>query len=211
LREEPENPTLLMTYALACLQADRRQETRSATQKVLQLEPSEMMRATAYATLISALRGEGKFREGNRMGEQLLAEGVSDFSRAIAYYEIAYNLAEMEEDLDKALDLARRSLDCCPEELKQFSLAALGWVHYKRKEFDEAIDCLSQSTALGEDATTMTHLGMALLASGDDGGAKRVLDGARTLNRGSNDHALSERMMEFMKDSARIVRGARRK
>ena len=207
LRDEPDNQTLLMTYALACLQLDRNQETLGAAQKILQLEPTEMMRATAYATLIAALRGEGRYREGNRMGQQLLDEGASDFSRAIAYYEMAYNLAEMDEDLDTALDLARRSLDCCPEELKQFSLAALGWVHYKRREFEEAIDCLSQSTELGRDATTMTHLGMALLAHGQDGHAKQVLDDARVLERGSGDHSLSEKMLEFMKDSARIVRG----
>ena len=30
----------------------------------------------------------------------MLAEGESDFSKTIAYYELAYNLAEMEEDLD---------------------------------------------------------------------------------------------------------------
>ncbi len=211
LRAEPENPTLLMTYALACLQLDRMKETRSATAKVLQLEPSEMMRATAYATLIAALRSEGRYREGNRMGQQLLDEGASDFSRAIAYYEMAYNLAEMDENLDEALDLARRSLDCSPDELKQFSLAALGWVHYKRQEFIEAIDCLSQSTELGKDSTTLTHLGMALLASGEDAEAKRVLDGARDLTRSSGQHALSEKMMDFMRDSARIVRGVRRK
>lgn len=211
LRVEPENQTLLMTYALACLQLNRIQETRSATAKVLLLEPGEMMRATAYATLIAALRGEGKYREGNRMGRRLLDEGTSDFSRAIAYYEMAYNLAEMDEDLDEALDLARQSLHCSPEELKQFSLAALGWVLYKRQEFEEAIDCLSQSTALGRDFTTLTHLGMALLASGEEERAKLVLDDARELKRDSGPHALSEKMMEFMRDSARIVRGVRRK
>ena len=35
----------------------------------------------------------------------------------------------------------------------------------------------------------------------------RVLDDARDLERGSGDHSLSEKMLEFMKDSARIVRG----
>ena len=37
--------------------------------------PGEMLRATASAALIAALRSEGKFREGNRIGKQLLAEG----------------------------------------------------------------------------------------------------------------------------------------
>ena len=94
--------------------------------------------ATAYATLIEALRSEGKYREGNRIGRQMLAEGQSDFAKTIALYEMAYNLAELEEELDQALQLAHQSLELAPEELKQFPLAALGWVHYKRREFDQA-------------------------------------------------------------------------
>ncbi len=62
---------------------------------------------------------------------------------------MAYNLAEMEEDLEEALEYARRALDLAPDELQQFPLAALGWVHYKRKEYDEAVDCLSRSNDLG--------------------------------------------------------------
>jgi len=78
---------------------------------------------------------------------------------------MAYNLAEMEEDLDEALDFARRSVDLAPDEIKQFPLARLGWVHYKRKEFDKAIDFLAKSSELGASPTTLTHLGMALLAT----------------------------------------------
>ena len=77
----------------------------------------------AYATLIASLRGQGKFREGNVVGRRLLAEGTSDFTKAIAYYEMAYNLAEMDEDLDEALVLAKRALEHAPDELKQFPLA----------------------------------------------------------------------------------------
>lgn len=203
---EPNNPTVVMSLALACLHLNRNQETKSLSLRVLELAPGEMLKATAYATLIEVLRSEGKFREGNHIGKQLLEEGSSDFSRTIAYYEMAYNLAEMEEDLDGALDFARRALEHSPEELKQFPLAVLGWVHYKREEFTEAIDYLSRSTELGSSAATLTHLGMALLASGNESQAKDVLDRARRLtDRGG---ALEEKMMEFMRDSARILEKA---
>ena len=205
---DPENPTLLMTYALACLRLDRGQEIAQLTQRVLDSNPGEMLRATAYATLIESLRGEGKYREGNLVGRRLLDEGGSNFSRSIAYYEMAYNLAEMDEDLDRALDFARRSLEHAPEELRQFPLAALGWVHYKRRELDEAIDFLSQSTELGPSTTVLTRLGMALLASGDEARARRVLARARRLD--DRGDAIEERMMEFMKDSARIIERVRR-
>ena len=199
LHLEPENPTVLMTHALACLQMSRHQESAAITRKVLDMDPGEMLKATACATLIEALRGEGRYREGNRVGTRLLDEGDSNFAKTIAYYEMAYNLAELEEDLDQALDYAHRSVELAPDELKEFSLAALGWVHYKRREFDQAIDFLSRSTEIGRSSTTLTHLGMALLASGEDDQAKNVLSEARNL--GDQDVALHEKMMDFLRDS----------
>lgn len=200
---DPDNPTVLMSYALACLQLNRSHETKKLTRRVLELEPSEMLKATACATLIEALRSEGRYREGNKVGQQLLDEGTSNFSRTIAYYEMAYNMAELEEDLDQALDYARRSLDLAPDELRQFPLAALGWVHYKRKEFEQAIDCLTRSTELGPTATTLTHLGMALLASGTEDRARQVLEEARQM--GGKGISVEQKMMECLKDSSRLL------
>lgn len=205
---DPENPTLLMSYALLCLHLNRNQEIEVVTRKVLDLNPGEMLRATAYAALIEALRSQGKYREGNRIGLRLLDEGSSNFAKSIAYYEMAYNLAEMEEDLDQALSYARESVELSPEEIKQFPLAALGWVHYKRKEFDRAIDFLSRSSELGPSPTTLTHLGMALLASGEEERARSVLAHARAL--GERGEALQEKMMECMKDSSRVLERVRR-
>ena len=205
---DPDNPTVLMSYALLCLHLNRSQEIEAVTRKVLDLNPGEMLKATAYAALIEALRSQGKFREGNRIGRRLLDEGSSNFTKSIAYYEMAYNLAEMEEDLDEALDFARRSVELSPDEIKQFPLAALGWVHYKRKEFDKAVDFLARSTELGPSPTTLTHLGMALLASGEEDRARNVLARARSL--GSRGEALQEKMMECMKDSTRLLERVRR-
>jgi tetratricopeptide (TPR) repeat protein len=205
---DPDNPTLLMSYALLCLNLNRNQEIEAITRKVLDLNPGEMLEATAYAALIEALRSQGKYREGNRIGKRLLDEGNSNFTKSIAYYEMAYNLAEMEEDLDEALDFARRSVELSPDEIKQFPLAALGWVHYKRKEFDKAVDFLERSSDLGPSPTTLTHLGMALLASGEEDQARNVLARARTL--GSRGEALQEKMMECMKDSTRLLERVRR-
>lgn len=203
LELEPDNPTLLISYAMLCLQLDRTEEIEALTRKVLDREPGEMLRATAYAALIEALRSQGKYREGNRIGRRLLSEGESSFSKTIAYYELAYNLAEMEEDLDQALEYAQRSLELAPEELKAFPLAALGWVHYKRREFDRAVDFLARSSELGSSATTLNHLGMALLAAGQEDRAKNVFADARRLD--SPDAVLGEKMLEVMKESTRLL------
>ena len=209
LAVEPDNPTLLMSYAMLCLSLDRTEELARAARRVLELETGEMLRATASAALIAALRSEGKYREGNRIGRALLAAAESTFTRTIAYYEMAYNLAEMEEELDEALDLARKALDLAPEELKQFPLAVLGWVHYKRKEYVEAVECLERSNELGPSPTTLTHLGMALLAAGEEERARSAFGRARSLE--PRVGALEERMMECLKDSARLHERVRRK
>jgi tetratricopeptide (TPR) repeat protein len=204
----PDNPTLLMSYAMLCLHLERDHEIEEVTRKILGSNPSEMLEATAYATLMAALRSQGKFREGNRIGRRLLAEDRSNFTKTIAYYEMAYNLAEMEEDLDEALGYARESLELSPEELRQFPLAALGWVHYKRKEYDQAVDFLARSSELGPSATTLTHLGMALLAAGEEERARGVLSHARSLSdRGTG---LQEKLMTVMRDSGRLFERVRR-
>ena len=206
---DPDNPTLLISFALACLQMDRSREAELITRRVLDLEPGEMLRATACATLIEALRREGRLREGNSIGEELLEHADSSFSRTIAYYEMAYNLAEMEENLDQALDFAHRALDSSPEELKQFPLAALGWVHYKRREFDRAVDYLSRSTEVGSSSRTLTHLGMALLAAGEDEKARGVLARARDLEgRGAS---VQQKMMDCMRDTSRVLERVERR
>ena len=203
IESDPDNPTLLMSYALICLRLDRAQETEKVTRRILDLKPGEMLKATACATLIEALRSEGRYREGNRIGQRLLDEGTSNFSRTIAYYEMAYNMAEMEEDLDKALEFAQRSLELAPEELRQFPLAALGWVHYKRKEFDQAIDFLDRSSRLESSVTTLTHLGMALLASGAEDKARKVLAHARSLE--GSETSVEQKMMECLKTSNSLL------
>ncbi|MEM7050461.1 MAG: tetratricopeptide repeat protein [Acidobacteriota bacterium] len=209
LELEPDNPTLLMSYALLCLQLDRDRETESVTRKLLALETDEMLNATACAALIGALRSQGRLREGHRLGQKLLEDSASRFTKTIAYYEMAYNLAEMEAELDQALDYARRSLDLAPDELQQFPLAALGWVHYKRGDFVRAVDFLARSGELGPSATTFTHLGMALLASGQEEKARTALARARQLD-GRGD-GLEQKMMDCMRDSTRLLERVRRR
>lgn len=207
LESDPDNPTLLLSAAMVCLQLDRGAEIESLTRRVLDLAPGEMLQATAYAALAESLRSQGRYREGNRLGRRLLEEGESPFTRTIAYYEIACNLAEMEEDLDAALDYARRSLESSPEELKAFPLAALGWVHYKRDEYDKAVDYLTRSSELGPSATTLTHLGMALIASGQEDRARTVLAEARDLDQ--RPDGLEDRMLQCMRASTQLLERAR--
>ncbi len=202
LREDPDHQTALTFFALSCLALDRTQEIEEVVETVMRDESNELLRATACAIWIETLRSRGRLREGYRVGRELLESVEGNVSRAIAYYEMAWNLAELEEDLDEALDLAQRSLEQSPEELRQFPLAALGWVHYKRGEFPQAVECLEDASRLGTSSSTLTQLGMARLASGDDEGARQVLDRARSLRTHSG--GLEFKMMECLRHSRRV-------
>src|SRR5207237_7352854 len=131
-------------------------------------------------TLVEALRAEGNFKEANRALEEMLREYTSNYAKSIAYYEKAYNLAEMEENLDEALESAQLALRYSPKELKQFPLAALGWVYFKRKDYPNAVDFLSKSADLGPTATNLMHMGMARLTTGQKERARQVVRQAKT-------------------------------
>src|SRR6476469_1349527 len=166
-QEEPENVNILMPYALLCSHLDMNGEAISVSRRILKQKPTEVVAAAAYTTLVAALRAEGNFKDANRALEEMLRDYNSNYAKSIAYYEKAYNLAEMEENLDEALESAQLALRYSPKELRQFPLAALGWVYFKKRDFKSAVDFLTKSADLGPTSTNLMHLGMALLESGD--------------------------------------------
>ena len=83
-----------------------------------------------------------------------------------------------------------------------YPLAALGWVHYKRQEFDRAIECLKRSSERAAQPTTFHHLGMAYLAAGRPDEAKAAFSKAKTTTRGGS---LEERMMQQVRSNIRLM------
>jgi len=180
----------------------------AATKQVLAQEPGEMVATAAYATLLEALRSEGKFREGSRIAREMLGAVKSNYARSIAFFQQATALAEMGEELDEALALADQSLKLSPREMRQFPLAAKGWVHYKRREFERAVECLRRSSELGETPTGLTHLGLAYLAVGDARAARAAFSrakrrgGARDQRRGGG---LETKMLEQIRRNLHLT------
>jgi tetratricopeptide (TPR) repeat protein len=202
LAQEPGNSTIRISFALLSMSLGLRKEAIAACRQVLAGEPEDVVAAAACSTLAEALRAEGKTREAVRFVRDFLEKHPSKTSRAIAYYELATTLAEAGEDLDSALDYAGRALDEAPDELKPYPLAALGWVHYKRREFDRAIDCLRRSSERAAQPTTFHHLGMAYLAAGKPEEAKAAFGKAKTVARGG---ALEDRMLHQVRSNIRLA------
>src|SRR5713226_8269629 len=200
---EPDNVNILMPYALLCSHLDMNGEAIAAARRVLKERPTEVVAAAAYTTLVEALRAEGNFKEANRALEEMLRDYTSNYAKSIAYYEKAYNLAEMEESLDEALESAQLALRYSPKELKQFPLAALGWVYFKRREFDNAVDFLTKSADLGPTATNLMHLGMALLESGQKDRARAVFRKAKSFK--AKGAGLEEKILEQVRTTTKLI------
>ncbi len=200
---DPDNVAILMPYALLCSHLDMNTEAIAAARRVLKQRPTEVVAAAAYTTLVEALRAEGNFKEANRALEDMLHEYSSNYAKSIAYYEKAYNLAEMDENLDEALESAQLALRYSPKELKQFPLAALGWVYFKRQDYGNAVDFLSKSADLGPTATNLMHLGMALLESGQKDRARAVFRKAKSFK--AKGAGLEEKILEQIRSSTKLI------
>ncbi|HEX2835686.1 MAG TPA: tetratricopeptide repeat protein [Thermoanaerobaculia bacterium] len=202
-QEEPENVNVLLPYALLCSHLDMNTEAIQIARRILKQRPAEVVAAAAYTTLVEALRAEGNFKEANRALEEMLRDYTSNYAKSIAYYEKAYNLAEMEESLDEALESAQLALRYSPKELRQFPLAALGWVYFKRQDFKNAVDFLSKSADLGPTATNLMHLGMALLESGEKERARQVFRRAKSFKiKGAG---LEEKILEQVRTATKLI------
>jgi tetratricopeptide (TPR) repeat protein len=202
LLAEPRNSTIRISFALLSASLGLWKETIAACREVLAGEPEDVVAAAACSTLAEALRAEGKTKEAGRFVREFLEGHPSKTSQAVGYYELATTLADSGEDLDSALDYAGRALSAAPDELKPYPLAALGWVHYKRQEFDRAIDCLRRSSERAAQPTTFHHLGMAYLAAGKPEEAKIAFTKAKTVARGA---ALEDRMLQQMRSNIRLA------
>ena len=200
---DPENVSIMMPYALLCSHLDMNGEAITLARRILKQKPTEVVAAAAYTTLVEALRAEGNFKEANRALEEMLREYTSNYAKSIAYYEKAYNLAEMEESLDEALESAQLALRYSPKEMKQFPLAALGWVYFKRHDYGNAVDFLTKSADLGPTATNLMHLGMALLESGQKERARAVFRKAKTFK--AKGAGLEEKILEQVRSTTKLI------
>jgi pentatricopeptide repeat protein len=200
---DPENPKILIPYALLCSHLNNNSEAILVATRVLKQKPPEMVAAAAYTTMVEALRAEGKYKEGNRLLEEMLSSSTSNYARSIAYYEKAYNLAEMGENLDEALESAQLALKFAPRELRQFPLAALGWVYFKRRDFQNAVDFLSKSNDIGPTSTHLMHLGMALLEAGEKDQARVIFRKAKQFE--AKGAGLEEKILDQMRETTRLI------
>ncbi len=83
---------------------------------------------------------------------------AADADNVAALNNYAYSLAERGVRLDQALKLAQRAVEVAGPTAS--FLDTLGWIHFKRGEYDEALAQLERASALeGASSTLFEHLG----------------------------------------------------
>ncbi len=175
-----QHPSLLASLALLAASAGKHRQALAAAHALLRQNVPGAPRLAAWTALLETLRAVHRWRAVERWGERLLNEGADAVERAIAGYELALNELERGGDVDRALDRAHASLQLMPRELRHYPLAALGRVHMAREEYSDAVDYLQQAAELSPSPSTLTQLGLALLAHGEGERARDILQQART-------------------------------
>jgi len=91
---------------------------------------------------------------------------------AHAYNALGYTFADRGIRLPEARKLLEQALGLAPED--PFILDSMGWLHYRLREYDKAIDYLRRALTLRADAEIAAHLGEVLWVSGRREEAERV-------------------------------------
>jgi tetratricopeptide (TPR) repeat protein len=90
-----------------------------------------------------------------------------------ALNNLAYLYIEQFNDLNKAYDLARKAHDLQPQNASAGD--TLGWVLYKRGDYQQAVSILQESAQAGDNPEIQFHLGMAAYMMGQTELAKTAL------------------------------------
>ena len=124
-----------------------------------------------YAASIVRKRGDTKGANA-----RLRAIAMREPGHVPANNDLAWHLAEADEDLDFALELATRA---SARQTDADTLDTLGWVQYKLGNFDEAIASFEKALEMRPDSASIRYrLGLALAKAGSEQQARAALEQA---------------------------------
>lgn len=138
-------------------------------------EPEDI---SILSTLALAYNTAGRYKESEEMYERALKINPDD---PLVLNNYAYNLAVRGEKLDKALVMAKKAISKDPKNPN--FLDTIGWVYYKLKEYDLALDFILKSIAINAgSAVVQEHLGDVYFALKDKDNALKHWKIALELN-----------------------------
>lgn len=167
----PTSGTAYMALARVFVASNQYAEAIANFQQAIVKAPKNLEALTTLAVLQDMQKDYAGARDSY---ERLLAVAPNS---NIALNNLAYIYAEHFNDLDKALDLARRARSIFPDEPQAGD--TLGWILYRKGEFQQALNILRDSGAkLPDNTEVQYHLGLASYMMGREGEAQSALSKA---------------------------------
>ena len=154
----PGRVDLLRAAALGYLDAYRNDDALARFEEALDhLDETPNDDPRLQADLLAGLGMIYTRRRNFHAADSLYARALAVApDHAVALNNLAYSLAERGQDLDRALELARRALDNAPE--NPSFMDTLGWVYLQRDDLDGAEKWLSRAVD-GGGALALEHYG----------------------------------------------------
>lgn len=203
-------PDQAMFYVQAAL-AERSQQHWDKS--ILAFEKAASLAETGQGELINhrfyfqyglTLERGGRPDEAGRIFEKSITLTPKDDGEAAAntMNYLGYMWLELDRHLDKAGELIRKANELMPDNAAYVD--SLGWWHYKKGNYPEAIRELQRAVTLlqglqGDDAEIIEHIGQAYLKMGDNAKAREQFEKARDLQ--PTDPKVKQRIEDGLKKS----------
>jgi tetratricopeptide (TPR) repeat protein len=187
----PDLPSPYLALARLYVQEGKPEEAISRYQAVVEKNPS----LSGYMAMGAISDQQGNGREAELFYRKAL-EMKADF--APAANNLAWNLAETGGDLDEALRYAKIAMEKLPT--NPAVLDTLGWIHFLRGSYAEAVTILQESVARDPDNPVIHyHLGMTYYKISEYDKAKETLTKALSLQRDFRGSEEAIRILEEIK------------
>ncbi len=200
LKRTPNEPALRLQLASVYLAQEKYADAIAQYQRVLEIKPDSW---TAQFRLAQAYELTGE-RE----------RAIAEYRRALAYARgselartlnnLAYVCAQANTHLDEALRWAQKADKIAPNNAG--ILDTLGFVHYQRKEYDDALKYLKRSQELSGAKPTPTrlyHLALAYYRKGMRQEAAATLNEALRLNPPPEEAERARKLLEELSEGGR--------
>jgi tetratricopeptide (TPR) repeat protein len=150
--KDPTNINALLSHGFALNRLERNPEAILSLERVLKLEPANLTALTTLGMIYDTMK---IFSKSDSIYEQSL-QLYPDNDLLMNNY--AYSLAERNEKLEYALELALKAIAIKPA--NGAYLDTVGWIYYKLNQFELALSYIQQSLADRENsAVVLEHLG----------------------------------------------------
>lgn len=113
---------------------------------------------------------------------------------AQAYNALGYTLADRTERFDEAREYIVKALSLAPDD--PFILDSMGWVEYRRGNFEEGVRYLRRAYEMQPDPEIAAHLGEVLWITGDRDEARRIW--TDTAEKHPDNETLQQAMRKFL-------------